>query len=199
MSKGRIALFLLCIVLLVVPMVAQESKPAEPAPATTAKPADVPTGKPAETPAAKPADPEGMSILYQLLPDQPLKALPQEKGKVVTHKKGFSGATGHIQNPGTASTYRLKAGQELVFVVKTTNPEGFKLYPFEVRGKNREALMSAAKAGFFGGVSSQNVGQNVTLDISKYGEMSYKIKVKDLKPGEYGFLNDWTVFHFGVE
>ncbi len=198
MSKGRIALFLLCIVLLVVPMVAQDSKPAESAPAaTTAQPAAA--AKPADAPAAKPADPEGMSILYQLLPDQPLKALPQERGKVVTHKKGFSGATGHIQIPGTASTYRLKAGQELVFVVKTTNPEGFKLYPFEVRGKNREALISAAKAGFFGGVSSQNVGQNVTLDISKYGEMSYKLKVKDLKPGEYGFINDWAVFHFAVE
>ncbi len=171
-------------------MIAEENKPAD----TTT------TAKPGDAVAAKPADPEVMSVVYQLeSPGQPLKTLPQERGKIVTHHKGFGGATGSIQIPGAASTYHLKAGQELVFVVKTTNPESFKLYLFEVKGKNREALISSAKAGFFGGVSSQNVGQQVTVDVSKYGEMSYKLSVKNIKPGEYGFVNDWNVFHFAVE
>jgi len=186
----RSAVCLLCICFVLSPLLAQEAKPAQ-----QTEPASAQQSKPE----AKPADPESMSVVYFLDPaDQTLKPLPKEPAKVVTKHSGFSGAKGYIQIPGGASSFRLKSGQDLTFVIKCTSPESYELYPFEKNKDKREALVSKAKAGFFGGVSSEKK-DTVPMNISKYGEMSYKFVVKAPEPGEYGIPVKWEVYHFAVD
>ena len=174
------------------PLLAQEPKPAQQAEASPAQP-----GKPE----AKAAGPELMSAVYFLDPaDQSLKLLPKESAKVVSKHSGFSSRNGFIQIPGGASSFRVKSGHDLVFVVKCTNPESYELYPFEKNKDKREALVSKAKYGGFAGskVTSQKSG-SIAMDISKYGEMSYRFVVKAPEPGEYGFPVKWDVYHFAVD
>jgi hypothetical protein len=188
----RSAVCALCIGFMLSPLFAQETKPA---PET--KLVQQTEGAPAQP--VKPAEPETMSVVYFLDPaSQTLKALPKDPAKVITKHSGLTGAKGYIQIPGAASSFRLKSGQDLVFVVKCTSPESYELYPFEKNKDKREALVSKAKAGFFGGVSSQKEG-TVEVGISKYGEMSYKFVVKALEPGEYGFPVKWDIYNFGVD
>jgi hypothetical protein len=139
-----------------------------------------------------------MGIVYLLDPsDHTLKALPRESAKVVT-RRGWSKARGVIQIAEPASAFRLKSGSDLVFVVKCTNPESLSLYEFTKKGKNREADVSTVKQGMFHGPTLEHV-DGITLDVSKYGELSYRFAVKALEPGEYGFVTGWNVFHFGVD
>lgn len=148
---------------------------------------------------AKPVEPETMGVVYLLdSTDQTLKPLSKEPAKVVTARKGFSGARGAVQIPGPASSFRLKSGKDLEFVVKCTNPEAYELYAFTTKKNNREALVSTAKGKVFGGVSVQRVGA-IAFDVTKYGEMSYRFVVKAPEPGEYGFVTGWNVFHFAVD
>jgi hypothetical protein len=148
---------------------------------------------------AKPVEPALMGAVYLLdSSEQTLTPLPKEQAKVVTSRRGFAGARGSIQIPGTVSSFRLKSGQDLEFVVKCTNPESLELYAFAAKGKNREAVVSTAKGKFFGGVSVQRVG-TIPMDVSKYGEASYRFAVRAPEPGEYGFVTGWSVFHFAIE
>jgi hypothetical protein len=167
-----------CICLLFCPALAQEAQPA------------------AQT---KPVEPEAMGLVYLLdSSDHTLKPLPKDAAKVVTHHKGFTGAKGDIQIPGTASSFRLKSGTDLEFIVKCTNPESYEMFQFNPKGKNREAEVSNAKAKFFGGISVQRVGR-MTFTVSKYGESSYRFALTAPEPGEYGIVTGWSVFHFGVD
>ena len=155
------------------------------------------TGKPD----SKPADPELMSAVYFLDPtDQSLKPLPKGPAKVVSKHSGFSSRNAFIQIPGAASPFRLKSGHDLVFVVKCSNPESYELYPFQKDTDKREALLAKHK---FGGLKGLNETvqklSSIEMSTSKYGEMSYRFVVKALKPGEYGFLVQWDVYHFGVD
>jgi len=186
----RTAVYVLCICFLLSPLLAQETKPAQPT-----EPVSVQQPKP-ET---RPADPESLNVVYFLDPaDQTLKPLPKEAAKVVAKRSGFTGAKGIIQIPGAASSFRLKSGKDLVFVIKCTSPESYDLYPFEKKKDKREAMVSKAKAGFFGGVSQTKAG-TVPLNVSKYGEMSYRFVVTAPEPGEYGFPVKWEVYHFAVD
>jgi hypothetical protein len=147
---------------------------------------------------AKPTEPEMMDAVYLLDPaDQNLKPLPKEAAKVVT-RGGFGKAHGDIQISEPASSFRLKSGDDLKFVVKCTDPENFSLYAFKPKGKNREAVVSTAKAHMFSGPSVEH-SEGISLAVSKYGDSSYLFVVKAPEAGEYGFVTRWTVYHFAVD
>ena len=148
--------------------------------------------------AAKPAEPEVMDTVYLLDPaDQSLKPLPKAAAKVVT-RGGFNKAHGDIQIPATASSFRLKSGDDLKFVVKCTNPESISLYAFKPKGKNREAVVATARAHMFSGPSVEH-SEGISVAVSKYGDASYLFAVKAPEAGEYGFATGWSVYHFGVD
>lgn len=142
-----------------------------------------------------------MGAVYFLDPaDQSLKPLPKEPAKVVSKHSGFSNRNAFIQISEGASSFRLKSGHDLVFVVKCIDPESYELYQFEKNKDKREALVSKVKYGGFAGskVTSQE-SASIQMDVSKYGEMSYRFVVKAPEPGEYGFPVKWDVYHFAVD
>jgi hypothetical protein len=103
-----------------------------------------------------------------------------------------------VQIPGATSTFRVKSGHDLEFVVRCTNPENYELHMFSKKGHNREAVITTAKIGFTGKETVQPEGA-IAFDETKYGESSYRFVVKGLDPGEYAFLDDWNVFDFAVD
>ena len=132
--------------------------------------------------------------------DQTLKPLPRETGKAMTNQPhpNLRAQKMSTQISGPASSFRLKSGKDLEFVVKCTNPENYELHAFKIKGKNREALISTSKVRFSGNETMQR--ENViAFDETKYGESSYRFVVKGLAPGEYAFLDDWNVFDFAVD
>jgi len=144
-------------------------------------------------------EPEAAGVVYLLdATDQPLKPLPKEPVKVISGRKGLTGGQGSVQMPDTASTFRLKSGKDLEFVVRCTNPESFELYQFASKGNNREALVATAKGKLFGGANTQRVGA-IPFAVSKYGDSSYRFVVTAPEPGEYGFLTGWSAFDFAVD
>ena len=144
-------------------------------------------------------EPESAGDLYFLdSTDQSLKPLPKATAEVVSGRKGLTGGKGSIQIPGPTSSFRVKSGMDLEFVVKCNNPGSFELYAFPTSGSNRQALVSTAKAQPFGKVSVEHVGA-MKYDSSKYGESSYRFVVKAPDAGEYGFVTGWSVFHFAVD
>lgn len=147
----------------------------------------------------KPIEPESMRVVYLLdSTNQTLKPLPRETGRVVSGISSFhSTIKGSAQISGPASSFRVKSGKDLEFVVKCTNPENFELRAFKEKGHNRETLISSTKFGFSGKGTTQRDGA-IAFDLTKYGESSFRFVVKGLEPGEYAFLDDWNVFDFGV-
>jgi hypothetical protein len=140
-----------------------------------------------------------MGIIYLLdSTDQTLKPLPKETPKRVTGGKGFASRNTFVQVPEPASSFRVKGGRDLEFVVKSSNPEGIHLYAFKAKGKNRQALVGTSSPKGLRGVSTQQLGQ-ITLDITKYGELSYRLVMKAPAVGEYGFVIGWSAFDFGVD
>jgi hypothetical protein len=165
----------------------------------TAVPAASPTEANSALSAAKPAEPDVAGKVYLLdFSDRSLKLLPEAPAKVVTHHKGITGAAGVIQIPGPTSSFRVKGGTDLEFVVKCLDPGSFELYAFPTKGENREAVVSKAKGRLLGGVSSQPVGV-IPVQVSKYSDTSYRFLLKAPEPGEYGFAVGWSVFDFGVD
>lgn len=144
-------------------------------------------------------EPEMMEVVYLLdSADQLLRPLPKAPAKVVTNRKGFTGAQGSIQIPDPASSFRVKSGKDLEFIVKCTNPQSYELFAFEKKGDNREALAATAKGKVFGGSTTQNVGR-IPFAVTKYSDSSYKFVVTAPEPGEYGFATGWSVYHFAVD
>jgi len=144
-------------------------------------------------------EPESEGVVYFLdSSDPPLKPLPKEAVKVVSGRKGLTGGQGSVQMPDPASSFRLKSGKDLEFVVRCTNPESFELYEFAKKGNNREAVVATAKGKLFGGANTQRVGA-IPFAVTKYGESSYRFVVTAPEPGEYGFLTGWSAFHFAVD
>jgi len=167
----RLALWLVCICLVSWPAFAQEAKPLEP---------------------------ESVGVLYYLSNDHSLKPLPKEPPKRTTAGKGLASVNTFVQLPGPASALRLKSGKDLEFVVTSSTPENIHLYPFMPKGKDRRALVGTSSPKGFRGVSTQQLGR-IDLAISKYGEGSYRLRMKAPEPGEYGFIVGFNAFSFGVD
>ena len=156
-------------------------------------------GGPATAQQNKPVEPETMGVVYLLdSTDQSLKPLPKETPRRFTGGKGFAGVNTFVQIPESASSLRVKSGKDLEFIVKSSNPEGIHLYSFITKGKNRQALVGTSSPKGFRGVSIQQVGQ-IQLDVTKYGDLSYRLVMKAPAVGEYGFVVGWDVFDFAVD
>jgi ankyrin repeat protein len=160
-------------------------------------------GESAETSELNPLPSEGpepqfSDTVYYLDPtDKSLKRLPSERGmEVIKDNYGF-GAKAAVQIRGAASPFRVSGGKDLDFVVKSGSPENFKLYAFEKNGKNRAAVIRVGKIRLTK-ISRQEVDP-LPVEIARYGGSSYRIIVKAAQPGEFGFLTDSGVFHFGVD
>jgi hypothetical protein len=167
--------------------------------ATAAVPAPSPTAPTSAPSATRPTEPDVAEKVYLLdSSDRSLKLLPEAPAKAVTHHKGITGAAGVIQIPGPTSSFRVKGGTDLEFVVKCTDPGAFELYAFPTKGENREAVVSKAKGHLLGGVSAQTAGL-IPVQVSKYSDTSYRFVLKAPEPGEYGFAVGWSVFDFGVD
>jgi hypothetical protein len=149
------------------------------------------------------------AFAQQLMPPQPglanvvyfvessenkLKALPTENGKLVGRVRPTR-LRDLIQIPGAASSFRLKAGNDLVFAFKCSEPDILQLYAFTVKGNKREAVVSGTDVT---GITMPYYG--LKFSLTEYGDSSYKVVVKSLRTGEYGFrLGSKTVFDFAVD
>lgn len=173
MSMRRPTFHLLCLCLVLSPALAQQTKLPEP---------------------------ELRNVVYLVdSSDHTLKPLPNEPGKItvklrphlaVPVPKGYD----LVQIKGPVSSFRLKGGNDLEFVIKCRNPDSLRLYAFTKKGNNRETTMSSETGG-----GTIDVSYGVKVFLTEYGEASYKIAVRDPGPGEYGFLKDGVVFDFAVD
>src|ERR1017187_656159 len=77
-------------------------------------------------------EPELRNVIYLLDPsDHTLKPLPNEPGKINGKlRPSLSYVTGYnlVQIPGTTSSFRLKGGNDLEFLIKCRNPDSLRLY-----------------------------------------------------------------------
>ena len=145
-------------------------------------------------------EPELRNVVYLVdSSNHTLKPLPNQPGKIsaklrphlaIPVPKGFD----FVQIPGPVSSFRLKGGSDLEFVITCRNPDSLRLYAFTKKGNNREATMSSVTGG-----GTVDVSYGVKIYLTEYGESSYKIAVKGPEPGEYGFLKDGVVFDFAVD
>jgi hypothetical protein len=128
-----------------------------------------------------------------------LKPLSKEPAKRVIGGKGLLGRNTFVQIPGPGSSFRVKGGKDLEFVVKSSkDPENIHLYAFPKDGSNRQALVGTSSFKGFRGVSTQQVGR-IELAVTKYGESSYRLVMKAPPVGEYGFVMGFDVFDFAVD
>ena len=138
-----------------------------------------------QTAAVKPIEPEIIGQVYLLdSAHQSLQKLPQEQWKAVG-KAGWSTARGFIQVEGAGSSFRLKAGQTIEFVLAAQNIEQVRLYAAAIKGKNRQAELVDIKNGF--GRQQRSTSQGISLVITKYGESSFKL-VPDSPARRWGVL-----------
>ena len=171
---GRPAMHLLCFCLVLSPALAQQAKLLEP---------------------------ELRNVVYLVdSSDHTLKPLPKEPAKITGKlglaepKDGFAKAHNVLQIPGPGSSFRLKGGSDLDFVIKCRNIDSLRLYVFTKTDKNRKATASSATAS-----GTIDVSYGLKLYLTEYGESSYKIVVRSPEPGEYGFAKDGFVFDFAVD
>lgn len=158
-----------------------------------------------------PPRPELANIVYIFQSSEDtLKPLPAQKAKAI-EKSGLTRSRTLFRVPGRVSSFRLKNGSELVFAVRCSDPDAFKLYAFTIKGNTREAVTVGAKAWTRSGPALEPP-YDLKFSLTEYGDTSYKIVVKSLKPGEYAFavgmalekkhraqLNDYQVFDFAVD
>jgi hypothetical protein len=152
----------------------------------------------AQTAAVKPIEPEIIGQVYLLdSAHQILQKLPQEQWKAIG-KGGWSGAKGFIQVEGAGSSFRLKAGQTIEFVLAVQNVEQVRLYAAAVKGSNRQAELVQIKNGF--GRQQRSTSEGISLVITRYGESSFKL-VPDppLASGEYFIDVEGKLYTFGVD
>ena len=145
---------------------------------------------------ATPLEPELINVVYLVnSSDRTLKPLPKELG-ITDTKLGRTPFKkyGLLRVPGTASSLRLKSENQLEFVIKCKNPDSLRLYMFTKKGNNREATISSAT-----GTGTIDLSYGVKIYLTEYGESLYKIAVRSLEPGEYGFFKGGIVFAFAVD
>jgi len=160
--------------------------------------------------------PQYLNNVYFLKKDS---LISMEKGtaelKNKTKALGFGGSQTAYVMDGAKSSFRVKTGADLHFMVKINSsfmdPTAMiKLYRFEAGKSEREAVMGGG-GGIFN--KKKEVGSNVEVacDMQKSGDGVFIITPgTKLSSGEYGFLNmmmvtangskpRYTIFAFGID
>jgi hypothetical protein len=151
---------------------------------------------------AKPAEPDTQDVIYLLnSSDQSLKPLPMEPSKPASKAEIHGGIT-HIkvaiQIPGSTSSFHVKGGNDLEFVVKCESFPAYQLLAFTNQGDHREGLIATSAAQAFVGVTDKKTFL-LKFAVSKYGDSSYRLEFKAPDAGEYGFVVGNNVYDFAVD
>ena len=157
-----------------------------------------------------------LNHVYYSQPDT-LTSLEQNAAHLESKTKGmgYGGSEGGFYMDGAKSNVRIRAGDSLKFTVKMNmsmmDPSMMiKLYKFDSKSGNREAIVSS-QGGMFSGNKSKHTASEISFNILKSGSEDYiMMPASRLLPGEYGFVNmmmangggrdaSYTVFAFGVD
>ena len=161
--------------------------------------------------------PSFLNHVYYYTPDS-LTDLEQNTARMESKTKamGYGGSEGGFYMDGAKSIVRIRAGDSIRFIVKMNmsmmDPSMMlKLYKFDSRKGNREAIVSS-QGGMFSGGKSKNNASEIIFNIQKSGTDDYiLVPASRLAPGEYAFLNlmmvngagsrssSYTGFAFGVD
>jgi hypothetical protein len=156
----------------------------------------------ASSPGTQHMEPELTEAVYFLdSAAQTLKPLPKATPKPASKADSSHGSTtvkAAIQIPGSASSFHVKGGNDLEFVVKCENPYKYLLLPFTKQGDNREGIITLVKVGAFG-AGKEKKSFIIPVGVSAYGESTYRLVVKAPDAGEYGFTVDNDVYDFAVD
>lgn len=162
------------------------------------------------------SSPVFINHVYYSLRDS-LVSLEQNMARMESKTKGmgYGGSEGGFYMDGAKSSLRIQSGDSLRFTVKMNmammDPSMMmKLYKFDSKNGNREAIVSS-QGGMFSGGKSKHTASEISFNILKSGSDDYiMIPASRLLPGEYGFINmmmvngggrdaAYTVFAFGVD
>ena len=181
-------------------------------------------------PAAAPSAPEpSEAILFQDSSGESLRPLPSEN-PVTLFRPGSFPPLGRARTEkkflsilGAASSFRLKRGKELVFVVHCDKRDSFLLYAFHRRGETRAAKISTHQVIIPIPVLMPAIADlippwyitarsgGIPFEAKPTGDSSYRFVVRNLDPGEYGFVmassfagddgvpDTYEVFDFAVD
>ena len=167
------------------------------------------TRKPADPKIPEIKEPEQMGKVFYLNPaKKALEPLSGETWKRKNRSTGFGSSKAVDVVAGPHASYRLSSKDKLIFVFRPLPgqyPSQIRILPFEVKGDQRESVISAFKSGF-GGTTNLGNQNTVPLELVRYGTFSYALNPPDfhLDPGEYWFslpgeaLND-PLITFGVD
>jgi|SRR5208283_306830 len=152
----------------------------------------------AQTATNKPPEPESIGVFFYFdSASQTLKRLPREEWK--RHSKaGWTSVTQDLKLDGTSSSFQISSNDKPTFIFRASedSAEKAKLHRFTIKSGRREFETGKWKRRDF--IPSPGI----TIDISKFGESSYKISPEaPLEPGEYALFTGDTegvVFTFGV-
>jgi len=164
----------------------------------------------------KAPNPEFVNHVYYYASDS-LISLEQNQAHQMSKTKafGYGGSESGFSMNGEKSPNRIKAGDNMTFVVKMgggmmMDPSmSIKLYHFNSKKGNREAIISSYGGPYSHKTSTDNPNE-VSVNLKKSGNDVYlMIPASKLAPGEYGFLNmmsmsggmnpSFTVFAFGID
>jgi hypothetical protein len=162
------------------------------------------------------SSPVFLNHIYYSQPDT-LISLEQSAARMESKTKGmgYGGSEGGFYMDGAKSNVRIRSGDSLQFRVKMNmammDPSMMvKLYKFDSKNGNRQAIVSS-QGGMFSGGKSKHTASEVSFNIMKSGSEDYiMMPAFRLAPGEYGFINmmmvngggrdaSYPVFAFGVD
>ncbi|HEY4965529.1 MAG TPA: hypothetical protein VII28_03980 [Puia sp.] len=162
------------------------------------------------------SSPAFINHIYYSLSDS-LISLEQNGARMESKTKamGYGGSEGGFYMDGAKSNMRIHASDSIRFMVKMNmammDPSMMiKLYKFDSKNGNREAILSS-QGGMFSGGKSKHTTSEISFNIMKSGSEDYiMMPASRLAPGEYGFINmmmangggrdaSYTVFAFGVD
>ncbi|HTS45842.1 MAG TPA: hypothetical protein VMH01_15690 [Puia sp.] len=164
------------------------------------------------TATAKAPDPQFLNHVYFYHADS-LASLEQIEARYKSKPKGFGGNETGFEMNGEKSPVRIKAGDTIRFAVKMNGMMSdpttmIKLYHFDSRKGNREAIMNSQSSMYSKAKEPENT---IAFNVQKSGNDVFIIMpASALGTGEYGFLNmmlmngggmkmSYTVFAFGVD
>jgi hypothetical protein len=134
-----------------------------------------------------------MSKIFYLDPNtQKLKQLPGEPWKR-KNKAGLKSTKAVDVVAGEHSSFRISSKDNIVFVFRPLPDQqdsnilqGIRIFPFEVKGGQRQCVVETRKGGFHGPTRQGNF-DTIALEAGKYGASSFALSPPDfhLAPGEY--------------